>query len=237
MSIAIEIYDFFSYLIPGTLYIFVFNEFLRVVGWKYINIQNWFQPGQAPDFVMLVPLLVVGYLVGNLLDPISHDLFRKPIYQFRDKRRVYKRVLDDLNNQYPDLKIQFKPKDWDVLFNVIRQRNLEMAHILDKFNASNLMFANVSFGMFLLTIIQVVAFFLERNLVNLYNATGFLVLCSLALYSSNQYRAWFFKGIFVSALEYGKSVKEVVEHKEDAQNKQKGNTRSILGKKVSRSRT
>ena len=38
MSIAIGIYDLFSYLIPGALYLYLINDFLRVVGWQYIDL-------------------------------------------------------------------------------------------------------------------------------------------------------------------------------------------------------
>lgn len=213
MSIAIEIYDFFSYLIPGTLYLYIFNEFLRSVGWKYVDMQNWLKPDQAPDTVVFIPVLVMGYILGYLISPIAHRLFRKPIYQLRDKRKVYKRALDELKSKYPDLDIQYEAKDWDILFQYIRQRNLEMAHILDKFNASNMMLTNIALGIFLLALLQVGLFLSNYERVYLLNSFGAIVLSSLALYSSNEFRMWFFSGVFMSALEYGKTVKEVIEYK------------------------
>lgn len=213
MPITFELYDFFSYLIPGTFYLYIFNEFLKTIGWKYIGIQNWFNPGQAPDAIMFVPVLVVGYLVGYLISPIAHRLFRKPIYQLRDKRKVYKRALDELKAKHPDLDIQYEAKDWDILFQYIRQRNLDMAHILDKFNASNMMLTNIALGIFLFALLQFGLFLFHHEWIYLVNLLGSIVLCALALYSSNEFRLWFFTGIFMSSLEYGKTVKEVIGYK------------------------
>ncbi len=213
MSIAIEIYDFFSYLIPGTLYLYIFNEILRAAGWKYLDIQNWFKPDQAPDAIMFIPVLVIGYLLGYLISPIAHRLFRKPIYQLWDKRKVYKRALDELKEKYPDLNIEYEAKDWDILFQYIRQRNLDMAHILDKFNAINMMLTNIALGIFLFALLQLTQYWLHREGVFLINLLGAVILSGLALYSSNEFRLWFFTGIFISSLEYGGTLKQVIEHK------------------------
>ena len=57
MSISLGIYDLFSYLIPGVLYLFVLNQFFRVIGWQSIDIASWLKPGQAPDFSLDDPVL------------------------------------------------------------------------------------------------------------------------------------------------------------------------------------
>ena len=210
MSINLGFYDFFSYLIPGLLYLYVFNEFLRSIGQKFIDIGTWFQLGQEPSLIMLIPMIIAAYIVGHMMDPVAQRLF-KLIYHFRNPKKVYTRALDDLKKQHPNLNIGFEPKDWNLLFSFIRHRNLEMAHILDKFNADAIMLVNISLGMFALVLIQIRMFFSTNSLVFLINSAGIFVLFLLAAFKCNQFRSWFFTGVFQAALEYGKNLKEVVE--------------------------
>jgi hypothetical protein len=212
MSINLGFYDFFSYLIPGLLYLYTFNEFLRSIGQGFIKIESWFQAGQAPAWYMFIPILIGAYLVGHLLDPVAQRLF-KILIHIRNPKKAYAKALDNLKTQHPNLNIEFEPKDWALLFSFIRHRNLEMAHILDKFNADAIMLVNISLGMFALLLIQLGIFFSTNSLVHLINSGGIFILLSLAMFKCNQFRSWFFGGIFLAALEYGKNTKEVTEYK------------------------
>ena len=75
MSITLGIYDFFAYLIPGLLYLFVFNEFLRSIGRSTLNIVSWFRMGQAPDIILFVPILIGDYIIGQIFDPLAQRVF------------------------------------------------------------------------------------------------------------------------------------------------------------------
>jgi hypothetical protein len=204
MSVNLGFYDFFSYLIPGLLYLYVFNEFLHSIGQKFIDIGSWFQSGQAPSVTIFIPLLIGAYLVGHLIDPVAQRLF-KIFYHFRNPKKAYARALNDIKKNHPDLKIEFEPKDWNLLLSFIRHRNLEMAHILDKFNADAIMLVNIALGMFALVLIQMRMFFSTNSPVFLINSAGILILFLLAAFKCNQFRSWFFIGIFQAALEYGKT--------------------------------
>lgn len=212
MSINLGFYDFFSYLIPGLLYLYVFNEFLRSIGQKFVDIEIWLQAGRAPSLTVFIPILLVAYLAGHLIDPVAQRLF-KMLYHFRNPKKVYARALDDMKSHHPNLNIKFEPKDWNLLFSFIRHRNLEMAHILEKFNADSIMLVNIALGLFALVLIQLGMFFSTRLSTFLINSLGIFVLFLLAAFKCNQFRSWFFAGIFQAALEYGKSLKEVVENK------------------------
>lgn len=212
MSINLGFYDFFSYLIPGLLYLYTFNEFLRGIGQRFLDIGSWFQSGQAPQWYMFIPILIGAYLMGHLLDPVAQKLF-KIIIHFRNPKKVYAKALDDLKTKYPSLNIEFEPKDWTLLFSFIRHRNIEMAHILDKFNADAIMLVNISFGMFMLVLIQTGMFFSTNSSIYLINAVVIFVLLLLAMFKCNQFRSWFFGGVFQAALEYGKNITEVTEYK------------------------
>ena len=128
------------------------------------------------------------------------------------------------------LDVQFQKSDWATLFTFIRQRNIEMAHILDKLNADGIMLINIALGMLLLTLIQVGIFFSNKELVFLLNALGTMLLCLLAMSRSNRFRIWFFSGIFEASLEYGTSLKKVAEYTikvdgEESTSRNRSNTR------------
>jgi hypothetical protein len=189
----------------------VFNEFLRSTGQKFIDIIGWFQSGQAPAWQMFIPILIGAYLAGHVIDPVAQRLLKFLDY-FRNPKKAYTRALDYLKKQHPNSNIEFEPKDWKLLFSFIRQRNIEMAHILDKFNADTIMLLNIALGLFALLFVQIKMFFSTNSLVYLFNSVGILVLFFLTIYKCNQYRSWFFEGIFMAALEYGKNTTEVAEY-------------------------
>lgn len=209
MSINLGFYDFFAYLIPGLLYLFVFNEFLRSIGQKFVNIGVWFQSGHAPSLIIVIPILLGAYIVGHLLDPIAHRIFYKFLFRIRKRREDNETALENLKEQYRDLNIQFKAHEWGILFTFIRHRNLDVAHILDKFNADSIMLINIAFRLLLGTFIEIGLFFSTQSEKFLLVAIGAFVLCLLAMFKSAQFRLWFLTDIFEAALEYGVNLDQV----------------------------
>ena len=212
MSVSLGIYDFFAYMIPGLLYLFACNEFLRAIGWRFLDIGAWMQAGQSPNILLAIPLLLVAYLTGHILDPVAYNFYSEFIYGLRHRRKVYDKQLQYLKEIYPGLEIQFRPKDWNVLFALIRQRNPETAKFIDKFQADSIMLRNIALGALLLTLVYMVSFFSNGNWVYLITAFGSLSTSLLAINKSNKFRAWFYKSIYESAIEYGTSLQEVVSH-------------------------
>ena len=77
MSINLGFYDFFSYLLPGFVYLYAINDFLRVLGLKYVNLTNLMQPGQEPAFGLVALALFAAYIVVHIFDPLSLNFFFK----------------------------------------------------------------------------------------------------------------------------------------------------------------
>lgn len=215
MSISLGIYDLFAYLIPGLLYLFVYNEFSKVVGWNFFDTSLWLQGGQSPSTNLIIPILLFSYLVGHVMESVAHSFFFNSIYFLRIRRfqKVSSSVLQTLTNKYPSLKIKFSPEDWDVLFSLLRKRNIETAHVIDKFQADTIMLRNIGFGLFLLFLIQLVNFILSSELPFVFASLGSLLLSIVSFNRSAHFREWFFIEIFKSSLGYGKSLKEVIEYK------------------------
>jgi hypothetical protein len=226
MTISLGIYDLFAYLIPGLLYLFAFNEFLRTIGWKFVDISSWLQSGQSPSANLIIPALLFSYVVGHVIENIAHWFFFTAIHFFRIRKlqKVSTSSLQSVVEKYPDLRIKFEPKDWDMLFTILRHRNIEVARIIDKFQADTIMLRNIAFGLFLLAIIEFVNFALSSELTALFTSLGLLVLSVISFDRSAHFREWFFAAIFKASLEYGKTLKEVVEY--ERQEKQVQSRRS-----------
>jgi hypothetical protein len=211
MSITLGIYDLFSYLTPGILYLFVINQFFFVLGRKAIDVMSWFQPGQSIGFTVVIPILVGAFIIGYLFDILSYRFFGF-FYRFRKRPKLSEQSLFSIKQRYPDMKIKFNANDWSTLFVFVRLRNLELSQLIDKFNADSIMFRNFSFGFFLLSVVCVIDFFKTGNWAFLISAVLAFFFFLIAHTRSNGLRIRFFKQIFRASLAYGKSISEVVEY-------------------------
>ena len=211
MSITLGIYDLFSYLIPGMFYLYVFNEILRSVGLNHFQISVGIQQSQSLSIILLVPILLGAFVIGHILDPISQRFFNF-LYRISGRLTYPRRSLQEINERHPILNVRFQPKDWDILLSIIRQRNIEMARILDKFQADSKMLRNIAFGLIFLSLTQITIFFSTKDFANLLNALGEITLFYFAISKSNQFYLWFFSDIFKASLEYGSDLVEVIEY-------------------------
>lgn len=214
MSISLGIYDFFAFTVPGLLYLYALNEFSKSVGWKFVDIESWFVSGQTPSLVFLVPILVGAYLIGHLLEPISQKFFNF-FPRFSDRYDRTEWYMNSIKARYPKLKIKFELRDRTLLFALIRQRNIEMAKILDIFSANAIMLRNSALGFLILSVANTILFFSTNLLDQLFIALITFILCLLSIMNSNQYREWFVKDIFRASLEYGVNIEEVVSFTRD----------------------
>ena len=205
MSLSIGIYDLFAYTIPGFLYLYLVNEFLRLVGWRYLQLENL----PISNELLVGVLVALGaYLAGHVFDYFAY----KFCFRLLTRYQIVDASLDRLKKKYPELKIQFQPKDWDPLFVSIRQRNLEYSHVLDTFGASNIMLRNVSFSFFLFALLQIFNLFIEFQIATVIVAVGSLIISWVAYLRSRMFYLWFFSDIYFASLEYGTSLKKVIEY-------------------------
>ncbi len=71
MSFTLGLYDLFANLIPGFIYLFIFNETLRELGFAYFDVT---QIDNVPYFLLLAML---AYLVGHVMDYLAHHLWER----------------------------------------------------------------------------------------------------------------------------------------------------------------
>lgn len=236
MSIALGLYDVFAYFIPGVLYLFTINEFLRIAGWKSVDLASWMQSASAPGLFVVFLGLVCAYVVGHILDPFANGFFLGVIHRVRRLASASEAVLRLIRELHPKLDIRFDAKDWFLLYNLISQRNMEVARSIDKYQADSIMLRNIAFGFLLLFCVQLGGYFTAYD--NIFLLYGFIaMLASIFAYRrSMEFRSWFFSSIFEASMEYGLSLEEVVgyNHKKNppAQEAKIPNSRkSVLMKK------
>lgn len=212
MSINLGVYDFFSYLIPGTLYLYVFNELLRIVRWKFIDFASWMQPENTPNAVVIIPILICAYIIGHIIDPFAHFFYYKLINRIRGLLPIEEKAVQMEKESHQNLNIKFEAKDWPVLMNLIRQRNLETMRTIDKYQADSIMLRNIAFGTLWLAFFQVIGYFLLHETVYLVYSLVVFLLSIFSYLRSKEFRLWYFQGIYQASLEYGSNVEEVVEY-------------------------
>lgn len=200
MSITLGIYDVFSYAIPGMLYLYTFNEGLRLLRLPFIT----FSDLSSTFYFILLGLL--SYLVGHLFDQISHFIWYRRFYPGKSEERALSRLTN-----FSGMKLDFDPHEWSVLLSIIRHDNIEVCNAIDKNKATSIMLRNVSFALFLLTIVLVVsAFSSDFSLGYFVSAIATLIASIVALRRSDVFNQWFYMLIYQQSLVYGNSLKQVL---------------------------
>ncbi len=202
MSITIGIYDFFSYIIPGVLYLFTFNEVLKLLRLQNLNISL------LSNITYLVFLGLLSYLVGHLFDYISHHIWYRLFYRGKSEERAYIRF-----KSLPGIKAEFEPMQWPILLSIIRHNDMDLCNTIDKNKATSIMLRNVSFALFLLAIVSAVSTFNSGFSLNFALVTiAALIGCFVALLRGDVFNQWFYLLIYQQSLAYGSNLKEVLEN-------------------------
>lgn len=201
MSISLGIYDVFSYAIPGMMYLFMFNEFLRLLHLPHMDITI------LKDSALLLLLGLISYLIGHLFDHISHEIWYRTWYP---KGQAIEQAYAKFRGT-PGVKADFDVNQWSVLFSVIRQNNPELAVTIDRNKATAIMLRNVSFALALLAIVSLInliatSFDISSGLAVIVAALGSRV----SLLRSDKFNVGFYSVIFEQSLLYGNNLAEVL---------------------------
>ncbi|MBI5933842.1 MAG: hypothetical protein HY867_09055 [Chloroflexi bacterium] len=208
MSFSLGLYDLFSYLIPGMLYIYVVNEYIKLFGFSHLDPSQLSKVDQSTSALVVVAILFAAFVIGHIFDYLASTLLYKLIY----RRSIPEVALGELKRKYDTIDIAFKPDDWDILMIILRSRNIELTKILDKFQADSIMLRNLAFGFFLAMILSFTMFFQTLNTQEILLALAMLIAWGFASYRSKQFRLWFYTDIFQASLEYGSTLKKVMEN-------------------------
>ena len=200
MSVTLGIYDVFSYAIPGLLYLFIFTEVLRL-----LHLPS-FDTAKFDNFVYLVLIGLLSYLVGHVFDYISHNIWYRVFYRGHTEERAYEKF-----KEIPGINVDFDPRQWSILFSVLRHNNFELVNSIDKNKATSIMLRNVSFALFLLAIVSAIRTFANGfSLISLLLSIIALIASIVALRRSDMFNLWFYSMIYQQSFVYGSNLKEIV---------------------------
>lgn len=210
MSISIGIYDFFSYTIPGFLYLLVGNEILALLGFTPFDISKLDNGGY------LLIATGLAFVSGHIFDTIGHtfwDAWESLLNRVKRNKIKPSAVLalEHTKKYYPALSIDFSPYEWGILQQTVTYKNPHLNERFDRYKASSIMMKSFATGLILLSFIQIAYFFSSGY--DYHFIISFLVFFFFAMIAndrSKMFNRWFYSLIFEEALKYGKSVKEVL---------------------------
>ena len=145
MSFVLGIYDLAGYLIPGFLYLFVINDYLRLFKLRHLIIADF-----TSGFIW-IGLAVIAFLLGFLSLSILDRLWFKKHWPGSEEG------LERVKQRHPELEIGFKPEDWTLLYTILKQRigsNSSLEHA-ERFNAFCMMSRNLVGAFVLGSVLQI----------------------------------------------------------------------------------
>lgn len=195
MSFTVGIFDFFSFTIPGFLYVFVINEICKVAGISSIDLFH------IDDATTLILVAGLAFITGLLMNRIA-----KQWYKFWIRKPMDAEALEYLRKHYPDLNIEYRPGDWAIIFSALKQDHFEVSNQFEREEAMSQMLYSLSLSFFLL-------FFLEIFYSIYFHSPSYLFVSAIALaasisamHSSRSFTFWFYRDVFRQGLLYGNSI-------------------------------
>lgn len=194
MNIRLGIYEVFSRIVPGGLYVAAIVQFLSILGIVDINLQVV----NDLSLVVLIGFVVIAYILGGAFDNLAlllFGLFKGPNLS----GRTFAKFKDKYQGRW---QIDFEKYDFPVLLAFIRTKNLELAGELDRHSALSIMLRNVSLGLLFMAVNSSIQFFISGNSINIFASIVLLVVSVLIIREAVKFRVWFYEGIFETILAY-----------------------------------
>lgn len=200
MSISFGLYDFFSYTIPGFLYILVINQFLILFQLPSLPLSKL-----STDLGSALFWTVAAFIAGHLM-----DFFSLKWYQLIIKKKAETKAVSDFHKNLREDGNEFEISDRRVLFSFIRHNDLELAKYIDNYKAISYMLNNISFALILFAVHQMTAMFLEG--ITLTTTIGFvagIMFSFIAIRRSRIFNEWYWSAIYEQAHQYGNHFHEM----------------------------
>jgi hypothetical protein len=204
MNIRIGIYDFFAYAIPGGLYLFIVVYACTI----FVIVQvDWLSFDLSA--IQIVVVAGIAYIFGMILEPIAKLWYR--LFKPKDFPDL---ALEQFKQFHPSLEIKFQSVDWPILLAYIRRESIDIATEIERVNASNIMRRSISFGLMILSLVQIAQFAHTLFASHLILSVIFAVSSVIAGKESVKFARWFYFGIFEAMASRSLQVSSLVEHKQ-----------------------
>jgi hypothetical protein len=202
MNVRLGIYEIFSRIVPGCLYIFAVGQVLVILGvididWQVLN---------NLSLISLAGIIIVAYILSEALDRFALVWFR--IFK---KKGISTQVLANFKNKHQDKwDITFEDRDLPILIAYIRSKDLELTGEIERHNAISIMLRNVSFGLLLITINTMIMFVFTRNIFFLITSFVLLIFSIIIIRESIKFRQWFYSSILETIIAYRLDLEKIV---------------------------
>lgn len=187
MNIRLGIYEIFSRIVPGVIYIAAFIQFAMIS--RLISI-DW-QTANQIGIIQSGGLIIIAYVLGTALDRASlvWYLLFKP-------KGMNGPVLNEFKAKHEDnWGIDFEDKRWPILLAHIRIKNPDFAGDIDRYNAFAIMFRNVSLGLLLIATNYRVQFVLLETTFYFFIAVTLCIVSILVVCEGVRFRDWYYSSI------------------------------------------
>ena len=202
MNLQLGIYEIFSAIIPGCIYLVAIGQILKITN---IVSLNW------KSFENSSPYLVIIFLAASYLLGIAFSRMALWWYKLFKGRNTSKESIRYFSSTHKDRwDINIKDEDWLILLSLIRSRNFDLARENERHLASSIMLRNVSFGFVVLALINMIQGIVIYNLFYLSVGIGFLVLSILMIGESTKFRRWYYDSILSTILAYRLDLEKLV---------------------------
>lgn len=213
MKIQLGIYEIFSRIVPGSVYMAAVIHFLVIAGLMKIDLNS------LADISLLASLglALAAYILGGAFDNLALILFRlfkRPGYSIRSFLE-FKRLHQ--NRWHFD----FNEDDWPLMLAYIRTKNLELAGEIDRHSAISIMSRNIGAGLAMLSVNFVIQTLISGNFLYLLISLLFLILSVLIFREAVKFRGWFYKTIYETLLAYRLDLEEIITAKPASGQKKK----------------
>lgn len=200
MNIRLGIYEIFSRIVPGGLYIFVIGQLFVILG---VVVPDW-QVLRELSLVWSLGIIAVAYVFGEMFDRFALAWFRVFC-----KKGYHSIALANFKQWYVDKwVIDFKDTEWHILLAYIRTKNIALTDEIERHNAISIMLRNVSLGLLFLAINFFVGYFLFRETYYVIAGVISVVFAIFIVLDAVKFHQWFFNSIYDTILAYRLDLEE-----------------------------
>ena len=213
MSIAVGVYDFFAYTLPGGLYLLFFWTICARMGVAP-------PPTQIADLsiVQVVVLGVLSYLLGLMAAPLSWNRW----FLLFGPADAPKAAFDRVRRTYPSVSLKFSADQWPVLEGRLALEHGDTLVEVDKHRATYIMLRSTSFALLLFSVLEMFGWLqpsgieLVEVLKAVLVALFLLFLSALAARQSHKFADWSHSLVYELTIAQAMESGDFIEKKNEA---------------------
>ncbi|MEM8643038.1 MAG: hypothetical protein AAGG51_30105 [Cyanobacteria bacterium P01_G01_bin.54] len=188
MAIRVGVYDFFSYVVPGSVIVFAVLYLLAKLNALPIDPQNI----STPEFFILIG---TAYLLGFVVDVVS-----KPWRKIFSPKDTQGKVIREFSSRYPAFTAILHETDWYVFLSFIKRYSLDIARDVEQNNATSIMLRNSSFSVLFLGFTFLIDLIFFRSTLSIILSMFCVVFSVILQKQSIKFKNWFYLGLYQSTI-------------------------------------